>query len=212
VGRFGGALTILGVAVRRRPEGVIEVLRVLIVGIGALSIAPVFAQQTLYRCAEKGRTVISNTPCKAGDGAAVAAPSAQRPVLSASGSAQDYTSPYGEWRGQVQYQASLKGQQISEAHAVVPLVIRIDSLGKVVGSSPENGCKLLGVAKPSPFGPTMLDLDVTFSNCAYARYNRRFSGRIYVNGVARVGDYSLSTADIGVGYHYQFDMKGSLRR
>src|SRR5690348_16401525 len=90
-------------------------------------------------------------------------------------SAQDYSTPYGAWRGQAQYQVSVQSVPDPAAHAVSPLVIEIDTAGKLKGSSPENGCQLLGIARPSPV-PTLLNLDVTISGCRYAGLNRRYSG------------------------------------
>ena len=62
----------------------------------------------------------------------------------------DYTTPYGQWRGQAQFQATVQRQIVQEAHVVVPMTIMIDQDGKLTGEAPGNGCRLLGVASPGP--------------------------------------------------------------
>src|SRR4051794_15338760 len=62
--------------------------------------------------------------------------------------AQGYDEPYGQWRGQAQYQAIVRRVSDPAAHAAVDLVIDIDARGKVTGASTENGCHMLGIAQP----------------------------------------------------------------
>jgi hypothetical protein len=100
-------------------------------------------------------------------------------VPPAAGAASDYSSPYGEWRGQAQFHARIGAEDDPKAHAVTELAIAIDPQGKLVGSSASNGCRALGLATPS--GPkTVVNLDVTLSGCAYAGFNRRFSGNLFL--------------------------------
>src|SRR5436309_6032787 len=81
--------------------------------------------------------------------------------------ADEYASPYGEWRGQTQYQATIKGESDAGAHAVIPLILEIERGGKVTGASPDNGCRVLGIAKPG-ISPNIVTLNVTLTGCAYA--------------------------------------------
>ena len=100
-------------------------------------------------------------------------------VTPCTGAAGDYSSPYGDWRGQAQFHGRVGRTDDSKAQSVTELVISIDPQGKLVGSSAGNGCHALGLATPS--GPaTVINLDVTFSGCSYAGYNRRFSGNLFL--------------------------------
>jgi hypothetical protein len=95
------------------------------------------------------------------------------------GAASDYSTPYGEWRGQAQFHARVGAIDDPKAHTVSDLSISIDPQGKIVGSSNGTGCHALGLAAPS--GPkTVFNLDVTFSGCAYPGYNRRFTGNLFL--------------------------------
>ena len=126
----------------------------------------------------------------------------------------DYTTPYGTWRGQAQYQASENGELISDAHAVVPLVIQVEKQGRVRGASPENGCKMLGVATPY-VTPNVLKLDVTLSGCRYSAFNRRYSGSLALYQSSNSVQFSLQSINVAsafigkVGY---LDIKATLRR
>lgn len=106
---------------------------------------PSFAQ-SVFRCTANGKVVLSDQPCAdstALKGNAANLPSAPTAAVTPSVATQNfpnYSTPYGEWRGQAQYQATDRGQLLPEAHAVVSMVIAIDAAGKVVGSSPDNGC------------------------------------------------------------------------
>jgi hypothetical protein len=120
--------------------------------------------------------------------------------------------PYGAWRGQVQFQASVAGKVDQTAHTVVNLSLAIDPQGKIIGSSPENSCRVLGVASPG-LGPTLLSLDVTFSGCAYAGYNRRFAGSLAYHAKDGYAALSLTAAQFGIGkVAASFDIQGPLRR
>lgn len=100
-------------------------------------------------------------------------------LASTSAFAQDYASPYGEWRGQTQYQAFIGTTSDPAAHIVTGLTVVIDAQGKVVGISTENGCRLLGIAAPG-ITPTILNLDVTLTGCKYAGLNRTYKGYLSV--------------------------------
>lgn len=126
--------------------------------------------------------------------------------------AQGNPSLYGDWRGQSQYQATVGGNVDPAAHAVTNLTISIAPQGKVVGSSPENGCSLLGVAAPGVV-PTILNLDVTFSGCRYAALNRRFSGTLVLYTKDQYTALSLTSMQMGFGkVAATFDIKATLRR
>ncbi|MDP2031227.1 MAG: hypothetical protein Q8K12_16460 [Thiobacillus sp.] len=153
-----------------------------IVLFGVVSLSSATADQQFYRCVVNGKTIYTDKPCDA-----PTPPGVEGPSNSTSSNATgqtgkpaksielDYSTPYGIWRGQAQYQASSKGQPLHEAHAVIPLVIQVEKQGRVRGASPENGCKLLGVAAPH-VSPNILMLDVTLSECRYPALNRRYSG------------------------------------
>lgn len=126
--------------------------------------------------------------------------------------AQGNPSLYGDWRGQSQYQATVSGNVDSAAHAVTNLTISIAPQGKIVGSSPENGCSLLGVAAPG-IVPTILNLDVTFSGCRYSAFNRRFSGTLALYAKDQYTALSLTSMQMGIGkVAATFDIKATLRR
>ena len=82
---------------------------------------------------------------------------------------------YGEWSGQAQYVVSRRGEQAPTVQEVVPLVIRVDADGKLVGTS-ENGCRLLGTLAPA--GADVMRLDVTLRGCRSKELNRRMSGTV----------------------------------
>jgi hypothetical protein len=83
---------------------------------------------------------------------------------------------YGEWRGQAQYIVAKHGEAVPPVQEIVPLVIRIDADGKVIGSSTENGCRLSGLV--SPMGNNVMALDVTLRDCRSKDLNRRLSGTV----------------------------------
>lgn len=93
--------------------------------------------------------------------------------------AQEYSSPYGEWRGQAQYQAFIKAVSDPGAHSVTDLTISIDPRGKVVGASPDNGCRILGIAAPGGTSK-LLKLDVTLRDCHYAGLRQTYRGHLSV--------------------------------
>ncbi len=104
---------------------------------------------------------------------------------------------------------------MSEAHVVVPLVIEVEKQGRVRGTSPENGCKLLGVAAPYVVS-NMLKLDVTLSECRYSALNRRYSGMLVLYQSGNSVQFSLRSlnpmvAVLMVGPS-NFDIKATMKR
>ena len=185
--------------------------------IGCLSLASASADQPFYRCVVNGKTVYTDQPCDAptlpgGAGSSTSAGGqAGRPAQSID---LDYTTPYGVWRGQAQYQATVKGQPVPEAHGVVPLVIQVEKAGRVQGASPGNGCKLLGVAAPY-YAPNVLTLDVTLSECRYPAFNRRYSGTLALYPASNSVQFSLQSFNMGlaaIGNAAHFDIKATMRR
>ncbi|MBL8421126.1 MAG: hypothetical protein JNK92_10875 [Dechloromonas sp.] len=125
--------------------------------------------------------------------------------------ADSYDTPYGDWRGQTQYQAFIRTNSDPAGHAVTNLTIRIEPQGKVTGSSTENGCKLLGLASPG-ITPTIVTLNVTLSGCAYAGYNRTFNGSLSVFGKERYAKFSLQALDVASGKAGTYNISATMRR
>lgn len=171
------------------------------------------AGSTVYRCVDGAKTVLTDTPCP-NSGPVVETPSVTSgsagPIQTLNVNAA-YETPYGEWRGQVQYQATEKGQRVETAHAVVPVVLVIANDNKVSGFSKDNGCKYLGIASPG-FTSTLLNLDLSLKNCAYGGLNRRYSGTLLVNPSSKVAQLSLSGLDARFGSISSYDLKATLRR
>lgn len=123
-----------------------------------------------------------------------------------------YSSRYGDWRGQVQYQVTYKGNSVSEAHAVVPATLSIDPQGKVQGTSTENGCKMKGVASPG-MSPQLLNLDVTLTGCHFQKLNRRLSGSLAVYPAEKHAQLWLYAQPVDLfNPGWSFDIKGTMRR
>jgi hypothetical protein len=189
--------------------------------LGITSFSHAQADDPFYRCVVKGKTTYTDKPCDAptlpvveGSTASTSTKATGQASKSAQSIELDYTTPYGIWRGQAQYQASMNGQTMSDAHAVLPLVLQVEKQGRVRGVSPENGCKMLGVAAPY-VTPNILKLDVTLSECSYPAFNRRYSGTLALYQSSNSVQFSLqsinaASALIGkVGY---LDIKATLRR
>lgn len=175
--------------------------------LGAVAVAPAFAQ---YRCVENGKTIITDRPC-AGDVAA-SVPTGNSPkVIGDSGNAA-YSTLDGDWRGQVQFQASIQGRPIPDAHAVIPTVISIDRRGKVTGGASENGCKVMGIAAPGTM-PTLIGLDITLSGCKYQDFNRRLSGTLSLYPAKKQAQLWLYAFPVDLLRPGRtFDIKGTMRR
>lgn len=190
--------------------------------LGVVSFSSVSADQLFYRCDVNGKTIYTDKPCDALKLPAVAGSDVSMSNLSSGQNTQpgkaidlDYTTPYGTWRGQAQYQATVKGQVVREAHVVVPLVVQLEKQGRMRGASPENGCKLLGVAAPY-FSPNVLSLDVSLSKCRYPDLNRRYSGTLALYSSSNTVQLSLKSFNVGLvavtkGAAH-FDIKATMQR
>lgn len=163
-----------------------------------------------YRCVENGKTLLTDRPC-----AAIAAPTATTgdgPKVIGDSSNSAYSSGYGDWRGQVQYQASQNGMPVAEAHAVVQTTLSIDPQGKIAGTSPENGCRMKGIASQGMM-QTILNLDITLSGCKFPDLNRRLSGTLALYPAqtqAQFWIYAMPVDFLKPGR--SFDIKGTMRR
>ena len=191
--------------------------------LGIVSFSPVEADQQFYRCVVNGKTTYTDKPCDApalpsveGASALTGSKAAGQAGKPAKSIELDYSTPYGIWRGQAQYQGTtVKGQAMREAHVVVPLVIEVEKQGKVRGASPENGCRLLGVAAPY-VAPNMLTLDVTLSECRYPALNRRYSGTLALYQSSNSVQFSLRSLNPMVAVLIEgpsnFDIKATMKR
>ena len=185
--------------------------------LGVVSVSPAKADQPFYRCVVNGKTIYTDKSCDVPTlpgGAGQNAPAASQAGKPAHSIDLDYTTPYGVWRGQAQYQATVKGQPVPEAHVVVPLVIQVEKPGRVQGASPGNGCKLLGVAAPY-VAPNVLTLDVTLSECRYPAFNRRYSGTLALyqsNNTVQLSLQSFNMGLVAIGNAAHFDIKATMRR
>jgi hypothetical protein len=179
------------------------------------------ADEPFYRCVVNGKTIYTDKPCDV-----LTRPSMEESSASTSSKASDqagkpaqsieldYTKPYGIWRGQAQYQASEKGQLMHDAHAVMPLVLQVEKQGRVRGTSPENGCKMLGVAAPY-VTPNILMLDVTLSGCRYPAFNRRYSGTLALyqsNNSVQFSLHSINVESAFIGKVGYLEIKATMRR
>lgn len=187
-----------------------------------ISVLPAKADQQFYRCVVNGKTTYTDKPCDAptlpgvGSSASTSSNGARQATKPTRSIELDYSTPYGIWRGQAQYQGTtVKGQAMPEAHVVVPLVIEVGKQGRVRGASPENGCKLLGVAAPY-VAPNMLRLDVTLSECRYPALNRRYSGTLVLSPSGNSVQFSLRSLNPMVAVLIvgpsNFDIKATMKR
>lgn len=163
-----------------------------------------------YRCVENGKTVFTDKPCTSQP--APAAPAGNSPKVIGDSANSAYSTGYGDWRGQVQYQAIQNSSPVAEAHAVVQTTISIDPQGKIVGSSPENGCKMKGIATPGLM-PTILNLDVTLSGCKYPDLNRRLTGTLALYPAQQQAQFWIYAMPVDLMQPGRsFDIKGTMRR
>lgn len=180
---------------------VLEILFVVAISFSS----PLLAVTTVYHCSVNGQTVLTDKPCNT--------PAAA--VTSADGNKSITATPtvVGEWRGQTQYQGAENGQLIANAHTVVPLVSSFTADGKVTGSSPENGCELLGLWYVG-VTPRLFPLDITLKNCRYSGFNRRFTGNFLATFPTMSGELSLQVYTIPVAGEpmRQYDVGATLRR
>jgi hypothetical protein len=164
-----------------------------------------------YRCTENGKTIFTDKPCAITAEAIQTLPGQQPKKFIGDSANSAYASPTGAWRGQVQYQATLGTTVDSEAHAVIPITIEIDPQGKVTGFSPENNCKIKGIAAPGMM-PNIVKLDVTLSDCRYAGFNRRMTGNLSVYQAEKHAQFSLAGYEMHKRPAGTYEIKGTLRR
>lgn len=164
----------------------------------------------VHRCTEGGKTTFSDRPC-AREVSATAQTTWGTPPAKQVGDPSNaaYSTPYGPWRGQVQFMAKSGTAVIQEAHAVVPLVLEIDPQGKVTGTG--NGCSLKGIALAG-LTPTLLTLDVTLSGCPFPGYNRQMTGLVALYKERQHLDFSLQSYDLQRRPNGYYELKGTLRR
>ena len=171
------------------------------------SASSTFAQ---YRCVENGKTLFTDKPCPSE--VTPAEPKGNSPKVIGDSANSAYSTRYGDWRGQVQYQASLNGQPISEAHAIAQTTVTIDPQGKIAGSSPENGCKMKGISSPG-MTPTVLNLDITPSGCNFRKLNRRMFGTLALYPAEKQAQFWIYAHPVDLLNPGQsYDIKGTLRR
>jgi len=170
------------------------------------------AAQAIYRCEQGGKVTYTDTPCEkpviqeVGGAVPNSAPRTQKVV------GGGYTSPYGPWSGQTQFQIMNSNMLQSEGtHFIAFTELMIAEDGKVTGGSAENSCRLLGLASPG-YTPTMLNLDVTLSNCPAKLFNRRYHGTLIMNAKQRTAQLYIRALQIGIGQAVNADIKATLAR
>jgi hypothetical protein len=165
----------------------------------AVAICADAAASDVVQCKDaSGKITFSNIPC-----------SGQTPKPE-SIETSAYSTPYGEWLGQIQFkEASAKG---AAAKAVAALTIKIESGGRLTGASNETGCRALGIAAPS-VTPMLLSLDVTLSNCLDAGFNRHYNGSLAVYPAEKSAQLMLmSTPMPAINPPPVYDLRGTMRR
>lgn len=165
-----------------------------------------------YRCLENGKTIFTDRPCTTDTPSGEQPPRGNTPKIVGDAGNSAYSSPFGTWRGQIQYQVNGSGGINQEAMAVVAMTMDIDTKGRVMGSSPENGCRFRGIASPGNI-PTSIALDITFAGCNFNGYNRRLFGTLSVNPTQKYAQFSLNGSHLSpLASMNFFDIKGTLRR
>lgn len=165
-----------------------------------------------YRCVDNGKTVFADQPCPTDVRPAEQPPRGNAPKVVGDAGNSAYSSPFGTWRGQIQYQTNGASGINQDAMAVVAMTMDIDPQGRVSGSSPENGCRFRGIASPGVI-PTSISLDVTFARCNFSGYNRRLFGTLFVNSTQKYAKFSLNGIHVTpLAATSFFDIKGTLRR
>ena len=170
------------------------------------------AAQAQYKCVENGRTVLTDRPCATEQGPGNQQHQGKPTNVIGDAGNSAYSTTFGGWRGQAQYQANVGGAVSQDAHAVVQMTLEIDPQGKVIGSSSENGCKLKGLVSPG-FVPAVSSIDVTFSGCSYSGFNRRMSGTLGLYTAQKYVQLTLNAYSMGIGKVAEtFDIHATLRR
>ena len=132
-------------------------------------------------------------------------------ISTMSASAFDYSTPYGEWRGQTEYQAFIKTTSDPGAHTITNLTILVDPSGKVTGTSTENNCKMLGLASPGS-APFIVMLNVTVTGCTYQGLNRTYQGLLSVFTKDKYAKFSLQAVDFTSGKSGTYNITATMRR
>ena len=180
-------------------------------GLLALLVAST-AAMAQYRCVEKGKTIFTDHPCPTDTPSTEQLPRGNAPKVIGDPGNTAYSSPFGTWRGQIQYQAKGPSGINQEAMAVVAMTMDISPQGLILGSSPDNGCRFRGIAIPGSI-PTSIALDVTFAGCNFTGYNRRLYGTLSVNPTQKYAQFSLNGSHLSSLVSMEFlDIKGTLRR
>lgn len=163
----------------------------------------------IYKCVKDGMVTLTDKPCPSDSGHADAVTGAS--VTTIVPSSKD-PSPVGQWAGQLQYQEAANGKTVQAAHSVALLSADFTADGKVTGSSPDNGCQVLGVWSPGT--QTLTWVDLTFSSCSYPDLNRRYHGSFILARPDSSGNLQIQA--IGAAFTTDvakyFDIKGTLRR
>lgn len=164
-----------------------------------------FAVTAVYHCTINGQTVLTDRPCDS--------PPTAVENSDGSKSITETPSVVGTWRGQGQFQGTENGQLIADAHTVVPLVLTFTADGKVTGSSPDNGCEVLGLWYAG-VTPRLFTLDITLKNCRYSGFNRRYSGSFLATFSTNLGELALQahTMPIPGQATRRYDVGATLRR
>jgi hypothetical protein len=82
----------------------------------------------------------------------------------------------GDWEGQAEFRASVGGVEDANAHGIHDLVIRIEPGGKLFSGRGGNGCRFLGLIKPST---GIFNIQGQMSGCHAGSLNGRYGGHIY---------------------------------
>lgn len=173
-----------------------------------LFLSPIAMAQ--YRCIENGKPLFTDKPCASGD--APRLPQGNSPKVIGDSANSAYSTRSGDWRGQVQYQATYQGQPLSEAHAIVQTTVSIDPQGKILGSSPENGCQMKGIASPNTM-PTVLNLDITLSGCTFKKLNRRLTGTLTLYPAEKRAQFWIYAHPVDLfNPGWSYDIKGTMRQ
>jgi hypothetical protein len=170
------------------------------------------AAKPVYRCKQDGQTILTDRPCDRPPTEEAAESSASSSTAGGT-TASALPTVVGDWRGETQFQASTNGARVAEAQSVAPLVLTLSPDGKVVGSSPDNACNVLGIWSPGST-PRLFMLDVSLNNCRYAKFNQRYSGTLIATFPERMAQLSLiaNTLPIPGQPLWRFDLGATLRR
>lgn len=122
-------------------------------------------------------------------------------VINGPANAQVIKGLSGQWAGMAHFSArvSQNGRSLEDpsAKAHVELYIDIDKQGNISGRTTSNNCQIRGLATPWALD-NVLDLQVNFSGCHHAGFNRRFTGQLVYRPHKRNADITLSTLDVSM--------------